>query len=61
MASAMAAATSKHDCKRPCVVFVIGSTGVGKTKLGVDLALRFNGEVVNADAMQVTPAAVWPW
>ena len=57
----MAAATSKHDCKRPCVVFVIGSTGVGKTKLGVDLALRFNGEVVNADAMQVTPAAVWPW
>ena len=32
------------------VVAVIGATATGKTKLGVDLALRFNGEVVNADS-----------
>ena len=38
---------------RTKVVAVIGSTGVGKTKLSVELARRFNGEVVNADVMQM--------
>ena len=35
------------------VIVVVGPTGVGKTKLGVELALRLGGEVVNADSMQV--------
>jgi hypothetical protein len=35
------------------VIFIAGPTGVGKTRLGVDLALRFNGEVINADSIQV--------
>ena len=34
-------------------VFVIGSTAVGKTKLGIDLALRLNGEIVSTDSMQI--------
>ncbi|KAI1622971.1 tRNA delta(2)-isopentenylpyrophosphate transferase [Exophiala viscosa] len=35
------------------LVVVIGSTGTGKSKLAVDLATRFNGEVINSDAMQM--------
>ncbi|WP_298588985.1 tRNA (adenosine(37)-N6)-dimethylallyltransferase MiaA [uncultured Kocuria sp.] len=34
------------------VVAVVGPTGTGKTALGVELALRLDGEVVNADSMQ---------
>jgi gluconate kinase len=39
------------------VVVVLGSTGVGKSKLAVELAKEFDGEVINADSMQVR---VWP-
>lgn len=35
------------------VVAVVGPTASGKTKLGVDIALQFNGEVVSADSMQI--------
>lgn len=35
------------------VVAVMGTTGAGKTKLSVDIAKAFDGEVINADAMQV--------
>ena len=35
------------------VVAVVGATATGKTALGVELALRLGGEVVNADAMQL--------
>jgi tRNA dimethylallyltransferase len=35
------------------VVAVVGPTAAGKTALGVDLALRLGGEVVNADSMQL--------
>ena len=34
-------------------IVVLGCTGVGKTDLAVHIAQRFNGVVVNADAMQV--------
>lgn len=37
----------------PPVVAVVGATATGKTALGVELALRLGGEVVNADAMQL--------
>lgn len=40
------------DKMRP-VIAILGTTGVGKTKLSIELAKRFNGEVINADAMQV--------
>jgi tRNA dimethylallyltransferase len=36
------------------IVFaVIGPSGVGKSRLAIDLAVRFNGEIVNADSRQV--------
>ena len=42
----------RQDTKRPLVV-VAGPTASGKTALAVELALRFGGEVVSADSMQV--------
>ncbi len=35
------------------VVVIVGPTGVGKTKLSVELAKKLDGEIINADAMQV--------
>ena len=35
------------------IIVVVGTTGVGKTKLGVDLAKQFSGEVINCDVMQM--------
>ena len=35
------------------VVCVVGPTASGKTKMGVALAKRFNGEVVSVDSMQI--------
>lgn len=39
--------------KRPKIVVILGPTATGKSDLAVDLALRFNGEVVSADSRQV--------
>jgi tRNA dimethylallyltransferase len=38
---------------KPKVVVVTGPTASGKSTLAVDLALRFGGEIVSADSMQV--------
>ena len=35
------------------LVFVIGATGTGKSKLSIDLATRFPAEIINSDKMQV--------
>ena len=35
------------------VIVIVGPTGVGKTKLSIELAKRLNGEVINADSTQV--------
>ena len=35
------------------VIVVIGPTSVGKTKMGVALAKKLNGEVISGDSMQV--------
>lgn len=35
------------------IIVVAGPTGVGKTKLSVELAKRYNAEVINVDSMQV--------
>ncbi|CUS09330.1 unnamed protein product [Tuber aestivum] len=37
----------------PPLISVIGATGTGKSQLAVDIALAFNGEIVNSDAMQM--------
>jgi tRNA dimethylallyltransferase len=38
---------------RPRVVILTGSTGVGKSRLAIELAEAFGGEIVSADSMQV--------
>ena len=35
------------------LVIVLGSTGVGKTRLAIQLAQRFDGEIIGADSRQV--------
>lgn len=35
------------------VIAIVGPTGVGKTKLSIELSKKFNGEVINADSTQV--------
>ena len=35
------------------IVVIIGPTGVGKTKLSVELAKKINAEIINCDSMQV--------
>lgn len=35
------------------LVVILGATGSGKTKLSLQLAKRFGGEIVGADSMQV--------
>lgn len=39
--------------ERPKLVAVVGPTASGKTALGVEIARRFNGEVVSFDSMQI--------
>ena len=35
------------------IVVITGPTAVGKTKLSVELAKKINGEIINADSMQI--------
>ncbi|KAI1487585.1 IPP transferase-domain-containing protein [Biscogniauxia mediterranea] len=44
--------TALNPPKEPLVA-IIGSTGTGKSDLAIDLAIKFNGEIINADAMQM--------
>jgi tRNA-2-methylthio-N6-dimethylallyladenosine synthase len=39
--------------KKKKVIVIVGTTASGKTKLGVQLALQFNGEIISADSRQV--------
>uniref|UniRef100_A0A0D9W0J6 adenylate dimethylallyltransferase (ADP/ATP-dependent) n=1 Tax=Leersia perrieri TaxID=77586 RepID=A0A0D9W0J6_9ORYZ len=43
----------RHAGVKQKAVVVMGATGTGKSRLAVDLALRFGGEVINSDKMQV--------
>lgn len=35
------------------ILIIVGPTASGKTKLSIDIAKRFNGEIVSADSMQI--------
>jgi len=35
------------------ILVIVGPTGVGKTKLSIELAKKYNAEIINADSMQV--------
>jgi tRNA dimethylallyltransferase len=39
--------------ERPRVVILLGPTGMGKSKLAIELAEAFGGEILSADSMQV--------
>jgi tRNA dimethylallyltransferase len=34
-------------------IFILGTTGVGKTKLSVELAKQFAGQIVSCDSKQL--------
>lgn len=38
---------------KPKVLAVVGPTASGKTRMGVELALKYGGEVISADSMQI--------
>jgi len=35
------------------IIVIVGPTGVGKTKLSIELAKKFNAEIINADSTQI--------
>ncbi|MFA9408114.1 MAG: isopentenyl transferase family protein, partial [Candidatus Dadabacteria bacterium] len=41
----------KH--KKPKLFVVLGPTAVGKSAVGIDIAKRLGGEIINADSLQV--------
>ena len=49
----MALATIAAAHGRPKIVMIVGTTGSGKSKLGIELAQQLGGEVVNADVIQM--------
>jgi tRNA dimethylallyltransferase len=42
-----------RENQRPTLVVICGPTGIGKTAAAIDIARRFDGEIIGADAMQV--------
>ena len=42
-----------HSMKKPKIVIIGGPTASGKSAFAVQCALRFNGEVISADSMQI--------
>ena len=42
--------------KKP-IISIVGTTGVGKSQFSIELAKKINGEVINADSMQVYKGA----
>ncbi len=39
--------------KKEKIIIISGPTAVGKTKLSIELAKKFNGEIINADSIQI--------
>lgn len=39
--------------KRPKLIVILGQTATGKSSLSVELALKYNGEIISADSRQV--------
>jgi len=44
--------TSSHQSTKP-IPAIVGPTASGKSELGIELALRLNGEIINCDSVQV--------
>lgn len=43
----------KNIIKKPKIIVISGPTAVGKSYLAIELAKKFNGEVVSCDSMQI--------
>ena len=35
------------------ILVIVGPTGIGKTKLSIELAKKYNAEIINADSVQI--------
>src|SRR6266581_2174564 len=44
---------SGRDARAPSIIAVVGPTASGKSALGIELALRVEGEIINCDSVQV--------
>ncbi|KAK8392812.1 hypothetical protein O3P69_014923 [Scylla paramamosain] len=47
------AATLGNTASRLPLIVILGATGTGKSKLALEIAARFQGEIISADSMQV--------
>lgn len=50
----MADSTCMQMLQRLPIVVVLGATGTGKSKLAIEVAKKFRGEIISADSMQVS-------
>lgn len=60
LVSMMAFCSAVRVPRMPLVV-ILGSTGTGKTKLSLELAQKFGGEILSADSMQVGVYIIVQW
>src|SRR5438552_13436702 len=44
---------SGRDARAPSIIAIVGPTASGKSELGIELALRLGGEIINCDSVQV--------
>jgi len=49
----MAFTTSTLAEKKNKVLFILGATGTGKTKLSINLGTHYPAEIINSDKIQV--------
>ena len=42
-----------QDVRAPSIIAIVGPTASGKSALGIELALRLGGEIINCDSVQV--------
>jgi len=43
----------EQDPRAPSIIAIVGPTASGKSALGIELALRLGGEIINCDSVQV--------
>ena len=41
------------DARRTRLIIILGPTAAGKSKTAMELARKFDGEIISADSMQV--------
>lgn len=46
--------SNEVEMSRVPILVILGATGSGKSRLGIELARRFSGEIISADSMQVS-------